>query len=200
MAKRAQSRLGEALLALKAVEVANDLNGNAELASLIDGRGFTVFSTHGGQFPRIEPVTGAVRTLVDFDAAFGAEEMAMEFDARTARTFPLARLVDKNVLTALDPQERLTGNFTFVIDLLEFKGIQPNASTTALADVHGETTDLQFGEFIVAGWAFHNDGRFRGTLARMAGNGKHSFGAGAWQMRPGATPGFCSGESPRKGS
>jgi hypothetical protein len=98
-----------------------------------------------GQFARVEPVAAAVGALVHFDPAFGAEEVPVELDARAAGTFALAGCVQDQPLVALDVQQGLPGGLTLLIDLLQFEGIEPYSTATALAGIHREAANLQFG-------------------------------------------------------
>ena len=81
------AKLRSSVLGSKAVKIANDVDRNAELPSLVRGRSLTLLGSNQGQFAGIEPVTSATRALVHFDPAFGAEEVPAEFHARAAGTF-----------------------------------------------------------------------------------------------------------------
>ena len=59
------------------------------------------------------------------------------------------------MLVALDVQQGLARGLTLFINLLQFEGIEPNPTTSTLADIYGQVADLEWGQFIEAGWAFH---------------------------------------------
>src|ERR1035437_7257120 len=69
------STLRSSVLGLQAVEIADDIFGNAGLADRARGRGWCLLGSNQGQFAGIEPVDPAVGALVHFDPAFGAEEV-----------------------------------------------------------------------------------------------------------------------------
>jgi hypothetical protein len=108
------------------------------------------------QFARVEPVTIAVRTLVHFDSAFGAKEMAHQLDPFTARTISLPRCVDDHISVALDFDQMLSRAFLRVVDALKLKRVEPYAATTALTNVHLKIANLPFSQFIEASWTLHD--------------------------------------------
>lgn len=55
-----------------------------------------------------------------------------------------------------DVQQGLSRCLILFINLLQFKGIEPDPTAAALADIHGEAPDLDFGQLIETGWAFHD--------------------------------------------
>ena len=87
------------------------------------------------QLARVEPVAGAVRAVVHLDLFPGAEEMAFELHAVAARTGTLAQKVHVDARVALDAQQMFRGNFALLVHVLEFKGVEPDAATSAVADI-----------------------------------------------------------------
>jgi hypothetical protein len=116
-----------------------------------------LFADHR-QFARIEPVSGAIWALVHFDLAFRTEEVPVKFYAVATRALPFTGSVHHEALVAFNVQQRFARRLMLFIDLLQFEGIKPNATAAALADVHGEFADLDFGQLIEAGWTFHRLG------------------------------------------
>ena len=137
--------LRSSVLGLQAVEIADDIFGNAGLADRARGRGLGLLGSNQGQFAGIEPVAPAVGALVHFDPAFGAEEVAVEFYAGAAGAFTLAGWVHDQSLVASDVEQGLSRGLMLFINLLHLEGIKPNPAATALAGVHGEAANLQFG-------------------------------------------------------
>ena len=143
--QKRRAALRSSALGLQAVEIANDGLRNAGLPTLVCGRGLCLLGSDQGEFTRVEPITVAVRALVHLNAAFGAEEMAMEFHAGAAGASALAGWVHDNSLIVLDVQQGLSRSLRLFIDLLQLEGIKPNPAATALAGVQNEVADLQFG-------------------------------------------------------
>jgi hypothetical protein len=125
------------------------------LASLFCDRGLPFLVSNQGQFPGIEPATSATGALVDFDAAFGAGEVPVEFHAGAARTLTLTGFIYDQALVALDVQQGLSRNLALFVNFLQFEGIKPDPTATTLADVDSQVADLECAQFIRTGWAFH---------------------------------------------
>jgi hypothetical protein len=115
------------------------------LPGLLRSRGLSFLGPDEGELTRIEPIAAAVRALVHFNPASGAKEMPMELHPRAAGTFTLAGLVHNYALVASNVQQGLPHALTFFIYSLQLEGIKPNPTASALADIHNEGTDLQFG-------------------------------------------------------
>ena len=77
----------------KPIQVTNIRGGNARPASLGGPVSFAFFFPQLSQFPRVQPVTAAVWTLIHFHPALGTVEMTMQSYFRTARTISLPRRV-----------------------------------------------------------------------------------------------------------
>jgi len=143
------------LLGSQTIKIADEFGRNAGLAGVVHDGGLTFLGSNQGQFTGIEPVTGAIRALVHFDPALGAKKVPVELHARAAGTFTFAGLVHDQALVASDVQQRLSGGFTLFIHLLQFEGIKPNPTATTLADIYRKVANLEFGQFVETGWAFH---------------------------------------------
>jgi hypothetical protein len=149
------AKLLTSLLGPQTVNIPNDVHRNAGLPNLVWTRSVTFLGSNRGQFTGIEPVTGATGALVHFDPAFGAKEVPVESHARAAGTFTLAGLVHDDALVALDVQQKLTRSLALLIHAPQFEGIKPNPPATTLADIYGQVVDLEGGQVIETGWAFH---------------------------------------------
>ena len=106
------------------------------------GPGLSFFVADQGKFARIEPVAAAIRALIHFHAAFGAKEMAVKLHPGTAGTFAFTGWVHDDALIALEVKQGFPGGLAFFIDLLQFKAVEPNPTTTALASVQDKMADL----------------------------------------------------------
>jgi hypothetical protein len=115
----------------------------------------TSFGSNQSQFAGIESVAGAVRALVHFDPAPGAEEMPLQLDARAPRTFALPGPVHRQSFVALDLQQVLSRGLALVIHSLQLEGIKPNPAATSLANVHSKVAKFEFSQFVETGRAFH---------------------------------------------
>jgi len=122
---------------------------------LLRGRGLSPLGTDQGEFARIQPVATAARALVHFNPALGAKEVPMELYPCASGTFTLAGLVHNQALVPSNVQQGLPHALMLFIHFLQLEGIKPNPAATALADIHNEAADLQFGELIETGWASH---------------------------------------------
>ena len=114
-----------------------------------------LLSANPGQFAGIQPIPSAIRALVHFHQAFGAEKMAFEFDTGAPRTIAFAMGIYFHAFVPFDVQQMPSGCFIFSIHFLQFKSIEPDASATALANVHLEIANLNFGQVVETGWTFH---------------------------------------------
>jgi hypothetical protein len=142
-------------LGLKAVEIPDELSGNAALGGLPGLFAFALLRLNPGELAGVEPVTGAVRTLIHFNAAFGGEEMAVELYAGAPGAVAFAERVHGHAFVALDPKEGIAGSH-LLIRALQFEGVKPDPAAAALADVHAQAADLNLGQYITARRAFHD--------------------------------------------
>jgi hypothetical protein len=126
------------------------------------------FGANGCQFACIQPVAVAIGALVNFNSAFGAEEMTHQLDSYAARAISLARRIDRDILTVLNFKQMLPGAFFLLVNTLKFKCVEPNAAATALADVNLDTANLLFRQFIEASWTFHGCALFGYFEAKAA--------------------------------
>ena len=114
-----------------------------------------LFGANGCQFACIQPVAVAIGALVNFNAAFGAEEMTHQLDSFAARAISLARRINDDILTVLNFKQVLPGAFLLLVNTLKFKCVEPNAAATPLANVDLDIANLPFRQFIEASWTFH---------------------------------------------
>ena len=126
------------------------------MPGLFRGRGLSPLGTDQGEFARIQPVATAVRALVHFNPALGAKEVPMELYPCASGTFTLAGLVHNQALVPSNVQQGLPHALTLFIYFLQLEGIKPNSAAAALAGIHGDTADLQLGQLIKTGRAFHS--------------------------------------------
>jgi hypothetical protein len=88
------------------------------------------------QFPVIEPVSGAIRTMVYFHLTGAAEQVPLELNPGATRTLTLAGRVQLEVRVAANLQKMFTGGFVLFIHLFQFKSVEPHPATAALANIH----------------------------------------------------------------
>src|SRR5690242_7273524 len=81
--------------------------------------------------------------------------MPVQSHAITTGTIAFARHIDGDPFVPLEMEQRFTGYFTFFIDALQFKGVEPYPTAASLTDVNDQAADLHFSQFIEASWAFH---------------------------------------------
>src|SRR5262245_3624487 len=117
------------MLRLEAVKVPDDFGRNVGLLCPFGFGDFRSFLTNQRELAGIKPITRAIRTFVDLDAAFGAKEMAMQLDALTGRTFAFAVRVDHDPRIDLDVHEGLSRGLGFLVDTFQFECVEPNATT-----------------------------------------------------------------------
>jgi hypothetical protein len=115
-----------------------------------------LFRADRRQFARIEPVTIAVRALIHFDPALGAEEMAHQLHPLAARAISLARCIDDHIFITLDFEQMFSRAFLLVVDALKLERVEPYAAATALANIHLQIANLPLGQFIEASWTLHD--------------------------------------------
>ena len=108
-------------------------------------RGFGSLRADLGQLAGVKPIPRTIGTFVDFDAAFGAEEMAVQLHARATRALTLAGAVNHQPLVVLDLQQPLTCRFVRFVHPLQFEGIEPNPAASALANIHRQVAYLDQG-------------------------------------------------------
>jgi len=125
------------------------------LPKLCRADGFALLSANLGQFSGVEPVPSAIGALVNLDPALCAKEVAMQSNPGTARTIPFPRNVDHDPIIPFEMKQRLAGRLLFLVDLLKLECVEPNAATTALADINHQAANLGLRQFIEASWAFH---------------------------------------------
>ena|ERR1043166_8841849 len=121
---------------LEAIQIPNGLLGDGGLVYLIDVCRFLLFGSDLCQFARVEPIAPTVGALIDLDTPFGAEKMPMKFYPRTPWTIPFPGIIHHDSRVSLQVKQRLPRRFDFLIDTLQFEGIEPNAAAAALADIH----------------------------------------------------------------
>jgi hypothetical protein len=121
----------------------------------LSGGGGGLFGPYFRQLAGIQPIAGAVGTLVYLDRAFGAIKVALKLDARAAGTFPLARRVNHDAFIAQDFEQGLSGGFTRVVHAMKLERIEPNAAAAPLANIYEHGADLSFDQFIETSRAFH---------------------------------------------
>ena len=68
--------------------------------------------------------------------------MALQFNAFAPGTFAFARGINLDPFIAPDLEQTFPGEFLFLIDSLQLKGIKPNAATAPFAHVHHQAADL----------------------------------------------------------
>ena len=119
------------------------------------GRCLRQFRPDLPQFTRIQPITPAVGTFINFNSPFGAEEMAMQLHFRAARAIAFPHRVNLHIHIALNVQQRLSGGLVLLINLLQLESVEPNSATAAVANVYDKAADLHFGQLIEASRAFH---------------------------------------------
>jgi hypothetical protein len=93
--------------------------------------------------------------LVNFDPAFGAEEMALEFDVRAAGAMPFSGWVDIDAGVPLNFEQVIAGWFVLFVDALKLERIEPNSAATPFADIDRDAADLFLNQFIIASGASH---------------------------------------------
>lgn len=157
----------------QAVEIANDVGGNAGAARLARRGSLTCLGSDHGEFAGIKPVSSAVWALVHFNAAFRAEEVPMELHVRAAGTFAFVGVVQDQALVALDVQQWFSGSLILFVNLLEFEGIEPDPTAATLADIYGNASDLGLGQLVETDWAFHDL-----ELACITSHASHRFATG----------------------
>jgi len=142
-------------LSAKPIQVADGLAGNRIGARFRREFGLGFFDPDFRQLTRVEPVTIAVRALVDFDFAAGAEEMALQFHVLASRTGPFPGDIDDERGVAMDIEQKFTRALFLFVHLLEFECVEPNAAAAAMAGIDGESSHAHLSEFIEASRAFH---------------------------------------------
>jgi len=141
---------------LEAIQIPNRFRRNGGTRGLTEFLFLGFFFADRRQFARIEPVTVAIRALVHFDPAFGAEEMAHQLDPLASRTISLARCIDDHIFVALNFEQMLSGAFLLLVNSLKLERVEPNAAATTLANVHLEIAHLPPGQFVEASWTLHD--------------------------------------------
>ena len=130
------------LLALETIQVADEFARNSGVLYPVRLGLRSFLLPNLLQFAGIEPVPGAVRTLIDLHPAFAAEEVTVKLHPGASGTFPLPALVDDDALIASDFQQAVSG-LVLLIHTLQFERIEPNAATPALTNIYGDVPRLK---------------------------------------------------------
>jgi hypothetical protein len=96
--------------------------------------------------------------LIHLDFPFRAEEVALQLHILTAGTSSFTSGVHNQRLVAPDFQHGFARDLLLFVHALQFESVKPNPTTTALANVHGDCSDLQRGKLIETSWTFHDGG------------------------------------------
>jgi hypothetical protein len=143
-------------LVFEPIQIPNEIAGNGALTGLRCGRSLCSFEPDLREFAGIEPIASATGTLIDFNAAFGTEEVTVEFYACAPRAIALARIVNDYGFIPPNMHQVFPGGFLLLIDPLQLKGIEPYAATAILADINLQAANLNLREFVETRRAFHN--------------------------------------------
>jgi len=125
------------------------------VSDLFSSGSLTLFRANLGQLAGIEPIAAAIGALVHLNFAFGTEKVPVQSHALTMGTIPFARHIHCDSVISREMEQGFTACFTFFIDALEFKSVEPYPTAAPLADVNYQAADLHFSQFIEASWAFH---------------------------------------------
>ena len=103
----------------------------------------------------IEPVTAAVRALIHFHAAFGAEKMALQLDRVAPGTIPFAGGINPHCRIAGDTLKCAPAAVGKFFDPLQLERVKPDATAAAVTDIQRDTSHVNFGQRIETCRAFH---------------------------------------------
>ena len=140
---------------LQTIKITDDFRRKRGLGCCLGIGVFTLLQSDLSQFAGVEPVAAAIGTFIHFDPAFGAKEMAFEFDACAAWALAFAAKIHLHPRVLPDVEEALSGSFFFLIHALELERVEPDPAAAPLTNVHYETADLGLSQFVETSWTFH---------------------------------------------